>query len=184
MAITTINDLFNAGAEYEAEQWIAGNVTRVDSLYALLVRSYGAEMQASGPTVARFAARVSAGMDLAQNVTNGNDTPVGSVPFGPPGSPEGMVVSRGIISSPSSEDEPEGRVTGLHLPFSIDTPQVITPSEVLDIIRAGGNEFFPPILGKSPDLIKRLEQLQFQQMTNPSDEVEAAIISILRRTGE
>lgn len=70
MAIRTVRDLFAAGAAWVAESFYRG-ASRARSLLGALRGKFGAEMEATAPTVANFGRRVQAAQRAAVELSSG-----------------------------------------------------------------------------------------------------------------
>lgn len=179
-SIQTIQDLFDNGFDYEVTQFLAGNTPTIDSLRGLALRTFGEDWQGTPSTLLEFAQLVRQSMTAAENLTDEGLPPGFVVPGAPltPGGPEFR--TQGYGSSTTSQPDEAIASPNAHLPFQIDSDEIPTPAEILDVIRNDPALAASGLETNSPGLVKRLQDLQLEQQLGVNRDWEVAVTRIWR----
>jgi hypothetical protein len=181
MAIETVSDLFAAGADFEAEQFVLGTVTRYDTLVDLLRNNFGAELAASPETIRQFETIVRQATRSADLISAGELSGLDLVPFRSGDSGTGKYNQRGYVIVSVSDPETGTAERSIRLPFSIDSEEPLSPGEIVGQIKDNPDIPLTSIETDSPGVRKRLAELEIDRLRGLATDWEAVIISIFRR---
>lgn len=180
MPIITIADLFEHGFDAEVESLLRGNVTPGATVEGLAFRSFGSEWQGNLSTLIDFVGRVRESMTAADALGD-QGLPPGFVVPEAIGRPTDQPFSTiGFASSDAQGNENAQAPNRLHLPFSIDSAEIPTPGDILQIIRDNPDVAVRSLATESPGLIKRLEELELERLVGVERDWEVSVTRIWR----
>lgn len=178
MPIVTIADLYAAGADFEVESFLSGEVRRFSTITEQLQYNLGGDFQATPETVGQFVALVQQAMESATEVRA--LFPIESIhpPSRPDIVPAGDCEHRGSVKITPLDDNGEPISDGIWLPFSINSPTIMSEQEIADYIGNTTNIGDFVKLVSSPQLTKRLETLGYNQQRYGSQSIEVKLRAV------
>lgn len=177
-AIVTISDLFAAGADFEVESFLSGEVQRFSTITEQLQYNLGADFQASPEVVGQFVATVQAAMESGREIRA--MTPPDQVH--PPSRPDiagtGICEHRGAVKITPLDENGEPIDRGVWLPFSINNDNELTVDEIRDLIANSSNLDDFVYNADTPGLRKRRERLGYNQLRYSDQQIDVRLTSV------